>query len=390
MSGLPPGTTRVLTPTAEAWGDSISSTQAALLSQHLRRWKVERSHSEHRGPFDGVRLTGADVFWLAGAALTQEIAGLSQENAEQRLREGMRDPEERDALILTQLHLEGAILTSAQLQGALLTGAHLEGADLDGADLTGAVLVQATFDRASRLNNAQFAGASLDQVAFDTANLAVLDWESVRVLGDEQWARQRWRQTVEISADGRAEPKRERKRQLVRARQFRAAGRAYRLLSVALRSQGLSSPSTRYQYRAAVMDRRAGFHEALGVLSTRKAYKSPSLLIHWLASLVLGLVAGYGVYHLWRLFLTYVVTVLGFSMLYYGLAHHGLRPPSSIRELLDAIALSVTTFHGRGLQSASILIQGSRMDSAAITEAVAGLVLEGLFIASFTRRILGS
>ncbi len=370
----------------DAWGDPVTAARAGVLSGHLQHWKNKTGRGDRRGPFDGMRLTGADVFWLAGATLCLEASSLSQAQAEAQL----RNPKTWDNLTLQQLHLEGALLTSAQLHGAFLVGVHLEGADLDSANLTDAVLVQATFDRASRLNNVQLAGASVDQVAFDTANLTGITWADVRVLGDERRASRRWQETTEYKKTAEAVHRREPKRPNIRSREYRAAARAYRLLSVQLRAQGLSSPATRFQYRASVMERKADIYEARSLLFSKETYKVPSLVAHWLVSFMLSAIAGYGVYHLWRLFITYLVLVLGFALLYYGLAHHGLYFPSSLREVLDALALSVTTFHGRGLQSGTLNLQGSAMDVAATTEAIFGLLLEGLFIASFTRRILGS
>src|SRR5579883_2322968 len=329
----------------DAWGDPVTAARAGFLSGHLQHWKNKTGRGDRRGPFDGMRLTGADVFWLAGATLCLEASSLSQAQAETQL----RNPKTWDNLTLQQLHLEGALLTSAQLHGA-----------------------------------------SVDQVAFDTANLTGITWADVRVLGDERRASRRWQETTEYKKTAEAVHRREPKRPNIRSREYRAAARAYRLLSVQLRAQGLSSPATRFQYRASVMERKADIYEARSLLFSKETYKVPSLVAHWLVSFMLSAIAGYGVYHLWRLFITYLVLVLGFALLYYGLAHHGLYFPSSLREVLDALALSVTTFHGRGLQSGTLNLQGSAIDVAATTEAIFGLLLEGLFIASFTRRILGS
>jgi hypothetical protein len=82
--------------------------------------------------FEGVQLTGADVFWLAEASGTDGVWRAAN------------------------LHLEGAILAGAQL----------ERADLHEAQLTGANLYSATFDQTSHLNAAVLTGASLDQVTY--------------------------------------------------------------------------------------------------------------------------------------------------------------------------------------------------------------------------------
>jgi hypothetical protein len=55
---------------------------------------------------------------------------------------------------------------------------------------------------------------------------------------------------------------------------------------------------------------------------------------------------------------------------------------------VDALILSLTSFHGRGLQPSVGLTDGMR--AIAGIEAILGLMLEALFIAAFTRRITGS
>ena len=54
------------------WGDPISEERQAELQGYFDRWAAETDHGERKGPFDaqqgtalGVRLTGADVSWLA-------------------------------------------------------------------------------------------------------------------------------------------------------------------------------------------------------------------------------------------------------------------------------------------------------------------------------------
>lgn len=53
----------------DAWGDDISEERKAVLEQRLQAWQAEADHGERKGPFDGVPLTGADVFWLAARTL---------------------------------------------------------------------------------------------------------------------------------------------------------------------------------------------------------------------------------------------------------------------------------------------------------------------------------
>jgi hypothetical protein len=144
------------------------------------------------------------------------------------------------------------------------------------------------------------------------------------------------------------------------------------LLFVALRSQGLTAPATRYHYRAEIMDRKALWHaRQLG---------------RWLFSWLLGTFAGYGD-RLGRLFATYGITVSLFVLAMLGFA---LQAGShlSLDTLRDALVLSVTSFHGRGIQPPGLHLSDTLATLAGL-EAVFGLLIEGLFIAAFTRRVTG-
>jgi hypothetical protein len=49
---------------SDKWGDPISEERQAELQGHLDQWKREQYHGERRGPFDGMQLTGANIFHL--------------------------------------------------------------------------------------------------------------------------------------------------------------------------------------------------------------------------------------------------------------------------------------------------------------------------------------
>ncbi len=61
--------------TGDRWGDPISEQRQAELQGYLDRWAAETDHGERAGPFEFaglsydewecLKLTGADVFWLA-------------------------------------------------------------------------------------------------------------------------------------------------------------------------------------------------------------------------------------------------------------------------------------------------------------------------------------
>lgn len=231
-------------------------------------------------------------------------------------------------------------------------------------------LREASFDKASRLNSAHLGGVSLDQVIFDNTNLSVVEWGEVQTLGDERVAKMSKRKFVERVAG------------------YRSAARAYRSLAVALRAQGISSHATRFHYRAELMDRYALLYETGARLFSRRFYAAPLLFLRWLSSWGLGTFAGYGDY-VGRLFLTYAVVVGAFAAAMFVAGQQGVTPD----HVRDALVLSVTSFHGRGVQPPGLPLTGTIGDTLATlsaAEAVFGLLIEGIFIAAFTRRVTGS
>jgi len=183
-------------------------------------------------------------------------------------------------------------------------------------------------------------------------NLTGVEWERIKVLRDEQLAKAR--------RDAEKRPK-QRQTHVV---EYKAAGRAYRLLCVALRAQGLPAPATRYHYRAEVMDRKALWHARS--------------LLRWLFSWLLGTFAGYGD-RLGRLFATYGVTA-GLFALVMLVATLQAGAALSLDTIRDTLVLSVTSFQGRGVQPPGLHLDDTLAVLAGL-EAVFGLLIEGLFIA---------
>ena len=208
----------------------------------LRRADVEwllATHEDGRGPIDchdeqqrgrrGLDLRGADMrqIDLHHLPLTYMLGGLNW-------KERNRTPERRD---MAAVHLEGANLSWAHLEGAELYMAHLEKADLYMAHLEGASLRKAHLEGAS-LRLAHLEGMSLAtresghgqpnkglsaflppsdlraaffdntidlrnvslgsvthgfvrlaDVQWGGANLGVIDWSDLTMLGDERKAR---------------------------------------------------------------------------------------------------------------------------------------------------------------------------------------------------------
>src|SRR5258708_673278 len=94
----------------DAWGDDISEERQAELEQRLQAWEQEADHGERKGPFDGVLLRGADVFWLAARTLAG--TGESQAVTEQKERL-LRAP--YDVLLMLELRFEGLHLEGVHL-----------------------------------------------------------------------------------------------------------------------------------------------------------------------------------------------------------------------------------------------------------------------------------
>jgi uncharacterized protein YjbI with pentapeptide repeats len=439
-------------PTGIAWGDPIGPERLAELKELFERqrvWAEQEDRAIEQSVFQGVKLTGADVFWLTALALAEQENGDLSEAA-RKLREYRQF-----GFSAAMLHLEGADLSGAQLQNANLRGAHLSGAnlseaqlqesdlrgteltdanlrmaqvaganllgtrmersrlrmaelkdsdlsaaqmqdtdlrgahlenvrlhranlehsDLSAANLTGADLSEArlpganlrgaAFDKNSRLNETILDGASLDQVIFDNTSLVVISWDGVRHLGDERIAKE----TTGVRKKAAA---------------FHAAARAYRSLSVNLRNQGLGTEATRFHYRSELMERKSLFWQIFARLRSWRFYMAPGYFGRWLFSWLLGTFAGYGDYF-GRLLLTYVIVVSAFAGLMF-LASGRVVSFDSIR---DVFVLSITSFHGRGNQPPGLHLTDALATLTAV-EAFFGLLIEGIFIAAFTRRVTGN
>ncbi len=103
----------------------------------------------------------------------------------------------------------------------------------------------------------------------------------------------------------------------------------------------------------------------------------------WLFSWFLFLISGYG-YRLWRSFLAYMLVITGFTTVYYLLGA-SFQPSLS---LVNALGLSMTSFHGRGFFPGVTELNDTLTILASI-EAFVGLVLEATFIATLTQRFFG-
>ena len=251
-------------------------------------------------------------------------------------------------------------MTDADLRYAHLEGANLNSAWLEHTDLSGA-----SFDRTTRLYDARFIEASLDQVIFDHVSLADVNWGRTERLGEELAAR-----NEKVIAD--------------KGWKYSVAARSYRSLAVAMRNQGLREVATRFHYRAELMERKSLFWRIPFVLSTPYFYEAPIYFGRWLFSWLLGAFAGYGDYF-GRLLLTYLVVVSAFA----GLMFLAAGRVVTFDAIRDVFVLSITSFHGRGVQPPGLTMTDALATLTAV-EAFFGLLIEGIFIAAFTRRVTGN
>lgn len=301
---------------------------------------------------------------------------------------------------LARAHMENAFLNGAQLQGAnlhnvllansQLVGCQLECADLSFADLQKANLMQAHLKQAhlkgaglqeaslykaqleettlyeAKLNEANLGevklspqswmGPLLADVQWTEVNLARVDWSQGKILGDEQLVRQK-------KSNGTSKTKEQ------RLSEYEGAVRANRQLAVALQAQGLNEKAAHFAYRAQVLQ--------------RKVFWMQRDIGKGLFSLLLALLAGYG-YRMWRILVAYLFIVLLCAVAYFVLGMY-YEPHLSF---LEAVLTSVTAFHGR-VFSEPFLRPGDPQLWVTAFEAVAGLVIEGVFIAMLTQKFFG-
>lgn len=267
---------------------------------------------------------------------------------------------------LNTADLSSAHLREAALPGAYLRFATLAGARLPRADLRGAVLQGARLDATTVLSEAILDGATwLGDVIWGGVSLARVDWSRVPRLGDEAAAlpAAATRPRLPRPDDG---PASERERQLAA---YQAAARAYQQLALALQGQGLADEAGRYAYRGQVL--------------RRKTLWRQGRLGRWLFSWTLGLLAGYG-YRMGRILAAYALVVVLCAVAYYALGTAGSAPHLAPQE---ALLVSVTAFHGRVFSEQFRV--GSPQAWFAAFEAVAGMVIEGVFVALLAQRFFG-
>jgi hypothetical protein len=323
------------------------------------------THDEGHGPIDwsdetqrkrkGLDLRGADLQHvnLKGLLLASMCGGLT-------LLEWIDATEEQRKM--AAVLMRGAILSAAHLEGAILTAVHLEEAILTAAHLEGAILTAAVLDRATRLDgivlsSKQYGEASLADVDWGHVDVLVVDWSAISILGDERTAKQQKDESGETK--GRED----------RLDEFQTAVRAYRQLALLLRDHGLTEEAARFLYRSQLLKQK--------VLWLQRKFGQ------YLFSLFLDLFAGYG-YRPIRCFIVYLIVNTAFATAYYLIGHAVGQSLSPI----GAFVFSITSFHGRGFFPAGNIYDDPLTIIASI-QAVLGLLIEVIFIATFSQRILG-
>src|SRR6266566_2508465 len=180
----------------------------------LKRADIEwllATHEHGRGPVDyhdqsqrdraGLDLRGADLSYaqLQNLPLARTIGDVTW-----RTWDNLTEKQHHMAAMQLQhadlkgAYLEGSSLEYANLEGADLRRCHLEEANLGSTNMQRAYCEQAHLDGA-RLDGLVLAdenhvGPRLVDTHWGDANLAVVDWSQVRILGEEHEARQKERE----------------------------------------------------------------------------------------------------------------------------------------------------------------------------------------------------
>lgn len=320
--------------------DGAALRAANLQLAHLDSCSLTRADLSEVNHLPTATLAGVD---FRGANLSHaHLAGMDLPNA-----------------LLSGAILTGAKLTDANLPHARLDGAHLEHVALDGANLTGAALANADLSRASLgktdLSAANLAGATVEAV--DNLRSVILD--AGTHLDDIRWGGHAT--TPPWRVQGRDE----------RARAYREAAQINHDLARMLRDNGFVAEASRYHLIEQRMRR--------GVLVTTGHYGA------WLFSSALNAISGYGE-RIGRTLATYLTVILGFALLYFaGTNFLGLGAHLTLGQ---ALIQSVVSFHGRGFVSSTLQLRDP-MAGVTVLESVAGLFIEAIFIATFSRRFLG-
>lgn len=328
---------------AELWQVNLSQTnlsQANLSGTILRQTDLSGARLS-RANLSEANLQQAN---LTGANLLQ--ANLSGANLSDANMTGAG---------LNSANLTGAMLFHTDLSRVMLANSNLSGAVLSTANLTGTDLSYGQMDQQTRLDGVTLSTQTqLGDIAWGDVPLTRIDWTQLPRLGDE---------AVFAQVQGKKN----------RIRVAHDIARAYRGLSLALKAQGLVPV--------------ASWFRLLEQRWERRALRLEGNVGGWIFSLVLDAVSGYGEQP-GRTFISYLVVIASFAGLYFGITHT-LETGLSQLSWDEALVLSLTSFHGRGFFPGTLSL-GDWIARLGAVEAVIGLFIELILIATFSRRFLGN
>lgn len=269
--------------------------------------------------------------------------------------------------VLGGANLSGATLANTDLGDADMSYTNLTGTDLSEAFLGGAILSGSYMDVRTLLWDTEFdEHTQVADVIWNNVPLTRVKWDKVSILGDETDARKFVDDKGKvISLFGRQEGYQE---------GYEDAFRAYRQLSVALRSQGITDAADHYGYRAQLMQ--------------REVYRLQGKHGWWLFWYFLDWLAGYG-YKPQRTLIWYgsALAVSTFAYFILALSHTpgmALWTHQMWVALFESFIASLTSLHGRGLFPGHTESHWQWLIAGA--DAVVGLVIEASFVATFVQR----
>jgi hypothetical protein len=183
-------------PAGLAWGETIPIKRRRELKKLRTAWDGHDTSDPSlalSGPFAGVPLTGADIFWLM-TDHWRRVTGESVPATHKRLEAARKNPFEEKLRELERragsLNLNGANLEAADLTGAWLGRASMTRATLRNAHFGRACLVGATIDRVdaeranfhlARLEGANFTRSILWGAHFEFADLTRASFQNSRL-----------------------------------------------------------------------------------------------------------------------------------------------------------------------------------------------------------------
>jgi hypothetical protein len=323
-------------------------------------------------PYEGVVMrTYGEFQWVLAQRHWSGAVGLPEGYARADLRGAVLRGTNLSKANLSEANLGGVNLFGANLRGARFIWANLSGADLNVADVSGADLRRAMLSAETILDKLILSTTTcLGDVRWNGASLLRIDWGQLRhgsrlLLGDEALM------SAPVQGGDNTDHASTRRKRLTRTRE---TARAYRGLGRELKDQNLAHEASWCRLSEQRMERRMHFLQ-----------RTPGAFLAGIGSAILDLVSGYGEIPA-RTFMAYAVVVVGFAIAFLGIIHH-----FDLTHALDALVYSLTSFHGRGFfPGGGTLTAHDPQVVLAAFEAVFGLFIELILIATFSRRFLGS